>query len=84
MAITLNYSYEFMKQTAIIPNEQDRVRVKAFTQQEIRTLEQAYTTFSKPLSHQGQYVLMSHTNWEPGHFVPFSGRPVDIIKRSII
>lgn len=38
----------------------------AFTQQEIRSMEQSVSTFAEPIFYTGKQVNTQHNNWRPG------------------
>jgi hypothetical protein len=47
--------------------DEQEVILNAFTEQEVRSLEQAYTTWAKPSNYKGIAVHTSHNNWQPGN-----------------
>jgi hypothetical protein len=45
---------------------EQEVILDAFTEQEVRSLEQAYSTWAKPTNYKGIAVSTSFNNWKPG------------------
>ena len=49
----------------VMTPEQETILV-AFTEQEIRSLEQSYTTFAVPTNYKNIHIFTSHNNWKAG------------------
>lgn len=58
-----NYVYLYSKDHSNNPEEEQMLTF--FTQQEIRSLEQSYTTYVNPSNYKGNHVNMWHSNWVP-------------------
>lgn len=49
----------------VMTTEQEAI-LTAFTEQEIRSLEQAYTSYAVPTNYKNIHIFTSHNNWEKG------------------
>lgn len=59
----------------------------AFTQQQARSLEQAYSTYASPSSYKGIQVCTSHNRWISGDILMYgdnSGKPVTWITEDLV
>jgi hypothetical protein len=47
-------------------NAEEEYILTSFMQQEVRSLEQAYSTYAKPTNYKGIHVNTWHNSWTPG------------------
>jgi hypothetical protein len=47
-------------------NTEEEYILTSFMQQEVRSLELAYSTYAKPTYYKGIHVNIWHNNWTPG------------------
>lgn len=64
VAYTPNYATEYALNNPITSNEEQLLTF--FTQQEVRSIEQAFSTFANPTNYKHIPVNMWHSNWQPG------------------
>lgn len=79
--ISDNYLNEYIKLFGL-PDLETNYILKSFTQQEVRSYEQAYSTFASPRHYNNQPIGISHTRWQPGYVTNTTGREVSWITES--
>jgi hypothetical protein len=64
VALGIDY-VELFNSNHVMTPEQEAI-LTAFTEQEVRSLEQAYTTYAKPTNYKNIHIFTSHNNWKIG------------------
>ncbi len=61
---TTHYAFDYANNHSMTVQEEQILSY--FTQQEIRSIEQAYSQFAQPSNYKGTNVNMWHSNWQDG------------------
>lgn len=79
--LTTNYYLDYVRSTGLIPTNEEILILNSFTQQEVRSLEQAVSTFRKPIYYNNVAIATSHNNWQPGNVTMEKGKSVTWITK---
>nr|QNH82630.1 GIY-YIG endonuclease [Dioszegia changbaiensis] len=75
LLITTNYHLDYSHNYGSLTKEQLYI-LQSFTQQEVRSLEQAYSTYANPFCYKGTPISIAHLSWHPGFFQQHGGHKV--------